>query len=80
MKDKEHLMKKATINALEVPEKTEEGEMIFERKQLRIFCNRYFKKIKSQSQNHYKSQQVKKINPHLGTQKETEEIKNRDKC
>lgn len=30
MKDKEHLMKKATINALEVPEKTEEGDMIFE--------------------------------------------------
>lgn len=29
MKDKEHLMKKATISALEVPEKTEEGE-IFE--------------------------------------------------
>lgn len=78
MKDKEHLMKKATISALEVPEKTEVKYL--KRYQLRIFCNGYFKKIKSQSQKHYKSQQVKKINPHLGTQKETEEIKNRDKC
>ena len=30
MKDKQHLMKKATINTLEVPERTEEVEMIFE--------------------------------------------------